>query len=164
MIDADTWQPLPMRARRLFLLTDGLGWGLAAIPAVILAAMLLPRPLPAMPVAIAALVLMPAWGVWMALRRYRYTRWLVDETGIGHRRGRMWQVETRVPRTRVQHVDLKHGPLERAFGLATLVVHTAGSRDSAVAVSGLDAGEAVRLRDLLARQIDQDDADDHATR
>ena len=156
----DAWQPLPPRARTLFLLTDGLAWGLAAIPAMILIAMLLPRPVPAMPAAIAALVLLPAWGVWMALRRYRYTRWLVDDTGVGHRRGRMWQVETRVPRTRVQHVDLKHGPLERAFRLATLVVHTAGSRDSAVAVAGLDADEAVRLRDLLARQIDQDDDDD----
>ena len=109
----------------------------------------------------ASLVLLPAWGVWMAFRRYRYARWLLDDTGLGYRRGRMWQVETRVPRTRVQHVDLKHGPLERRFGLATLVVHTAGTRDSAVAVAGLDAAEAARLRDRLAQQVDDDD-DAHA--
>ena len=155
------WQPLPLRARHLFLLTDALGWALLAVPAMILVAMLLPRPWPAMPVALAALVLLPAFGVWLALRRYRYARWLVDDTGFGYRRGRMWQVETRVPRTRVQHVDLKHGPMERYFHLATLVVHTAGTRDSAVAVRGLDTDEATRLRDLLARQIDADD-DDHA--
>ena len=157
MTPDDAWQPLPPRARTLFLLSDALAWGLLAVPAMIAAATLLPRPLPAMPVGLAALVLLPAWGIWMALRRYRYARWLVDDTGIAHRRGRMWQVDTRVPRTRVQHVDLKHGPLERHFRLATLVVHTAGSRDSAVAVRGLDADEAARLRDLLARQIDQDD-------
>lgn len=159
--DADGWQPLPPRARTLFLLTDAAGWGLLAVPAIILAGVLLERPLPAMPVAFAALVVLPAWGIWMALRRFRYARWLIDGTGLGYRRGRMWQVETRVPRTRVQHVDLKRGPLERHFGLATLVVHTAGTRDRAVAVAGLDAEDASQLRDTLARQIDQDD-DDHA--
>lgn len=155
--DADGWHPLPTRARTLFLLGDGLGWGAAAIPAMIAAAVLLPRPLPAMPVALAALVLLPAWGVWLGLRRYRYARWRVDETGLGYRRGRMWQVDTRVPRTRVQHVDLKRGPLERHFRLATLVVHTAGTRDRAVAVAGLDIDQATRMRDRLARQIDEDD-------
>lgn len=155
--DDDAWQPLPRRARSLFLLGDALSWGLLAIPVIVAIGVLLPRPVPAMPAAFAALVLLPCFGAWMALRRYRYARWRLDGTGLGYRKGRMWQVETRVPRTRVQHVDLKHGPLERYFRLATLVVHTAGTRDSAVTVPGLDAGEAARLRDQLARQVDDDD-------
>jgi membrane protein YdbS with pleckstrin-like domain len=155
---ADTgWQPLPARARTLFLLTHGAGWGALAVASLVPIGLLLPRPLPALPLALASLLLLPAWGVWLAVRRHRYARWLLDDTGFGHRRGRMWQVETRVPRTRVQHVDLKHGPLERRFRLATLVVHTAGTRDSAVAVTGLDADEAARLRDRLAQQVDDDD-------
>ena len=157
MNDDAGWQPLPPRARTMFLLTHLAGWGALAIPALVLVERLLPWPWPAMPLAVAALVLLPVWGLWLALRRYRHTRWLLDDTGFGYRRGRMWQVETRVPRTRVQHVDLKHGPLERRFDLATLVVHTAGTRDSAVSVRGLDATEAARLRDLLARQVDDDD-------
>lgn len=156
MTDNAGWRPLPPRARGLFLLTHVLGWSVVIVPAL-LAIALLPHPLPEVPAALAALVLLPAWGIWMALRRYRYARWLLDDTGFGYRRGRMWQVETRVPRTRVQHVDLKRGPLERRFRLATLVVHTAGTRDSAVSVPGLDADEAERLRDLLARQVDDDD-------
>ncbi|GGJ97465.1 PH domain-containing protein [Luteimonas terricola] len=154
------WQPLPARARSLFLLAHGATWGALALVSLVPITLLVPRPLPALPLALASLVLLPAWGLWMAIRRYRYTRWLLDDTGLGYRRGRMWQTETRVPRTRVQHVDLKHGPLERRFGLATLVVHTAGTRDSAVAVAGLDAAEATRLRDRLAQQVDDDDADD----
>jgi len=161
MTEADGWQPLPTRARTLFLLANGAGWGILAVASLVPIALLAPSPLPALPLAVASLVLLPAWGVWMAFRRYRYARWLLDDTGLGYRRGRMWQVETRVPRTRVQHVDLKHGPLERRFGLATLVVHTAGTRDSAVAVAGLDAAEAARLRDRLAQQVDDDD-DAHA--
>ena len=70
---------------------------------------------------------------------------------------RLWQRETRVPASRVQHLDLRHGPLERRWRLATLVVHTAGSRFSSVTVTGLDADDAERLRDRLARQLDNDD-------
>src|SRR5690606_31950331 len=153
----DDWQPLPPRARSLFLLAHAGLWSVIAVGSLVPIGLLVPRPLPALPLAIASLVLLPAWGLWMAIRRYRYSRWLLDDTGLGYRRGRMWQIETRVPRTRVQHVDLRHGPLERRFGLATLVVHTAGSRDSAVAVAGLDATEAARLRDRLAQQVDDDD-------
>jgi membrane protein YdbS with pleckstrin-like domain len=36
-------------------------------------------------------------------------------------------------------------------------VHTAGTRHSAVTVPHLDADDAERLRDRLARQIDADD-------
>ena len=153
----DDWQPLPPRARSLFLLAHAGLWSVIAVGSLVPIGLLVPRPLPALPLAIASLGLLPAWGRWMAVGRYRYSRWRLDDTGLGYRRGRMWQIETRVPRTRVQHVDRRHGPLERRVGLATLVVHTAGSRDSAVAVAGLDANEAARLRDLLAQQVDDDD-------
>jgi membrane protein YdbS with pleckstrin-like domain len=74
----------------------------------------------------------------------------------------MWRHETQVPISRVQHLDLKRGPLERYFKLATLVIHTAGTRHSAVSVAGLDAVDAEHLRDTLGRQLDDDDdqADD----
>ena len=68
----------------------------------------------------------------------------------------MWQLETRIPISRVQHLDLRRGPLERRAGLATLIVHTAGTRMSAVTVSGLDEVDAERLRDTLSHQLDQD--------
>jgi len=161
MSDEAGWQPLPPRARSLFLLTHGLGLGVPALVFLVLVALRVLRHDLAPAAAVAALVLV-AVGLWIGLRRYRYTRWLLDDTGFGYRRGRLWLTETRVPRTRVQHVDLKRGPLERHFGLATLVVHTAGTRASAVAVAGLDAGEAARLRDVLAQQADDDDDDDDA--
>jgi membrane protein YdbS with pleckstrin-like domain len=98
-------------------------------------------------------------GAWPGLKHYRHTFWRLDEEGLAVRRGRMWQRETRVPATRVQHLDLKRGPLQRRRHLATLVVHTAGTRHSAVTVPHLDADDAERLRDRLARQIDPDDDD-----
>lgn len=86
--------------------------------------------------------------------RLRHQRWKLDAEGLWLRTGRLWRRETRVPASRVQHVDLKHGPLERRFKLATLVVHTAAVHLSGITVRGLDETDAQRLRDALARQLD----------
>ena len=98
-----------------------------------------------------------ALGAWLGVKRHRRTLWKLDDAGFALQRGRWWQTESHVPISRVQHLDLKRGPLERAFKLATLVIHTAGTRMAAVSVSGLDGEDAERLRDRLARQLDHHD-------
>ena len=90
----------------------------------------------------------------MAIVQSRHQRWKLDEEGLWLRTGRLWWRETRVPASRVQHVDLKHGPLERRAGLATLVVHTAAVHLSGITVRGLDDADAQHLRDTLAKQLD----------
>jgi len=102
-------------------------------------------------------VLVGGFGFWLGARQFRHVAWRLDDEGLAIRRGRLWQRETRVPTTRVQHLDLKRGPWQRRRDLATLVVHTAGTRHSAVTVPHLDAADAERLRDVLGRQIDRDD-------
>ncbi|MDV3469858.1 PH domain-containing protein [Stenotrophomonas sp. C3(2023)] len=149
------WQPLPARAARLDALQGLLGAGL--IPGAPLAGAWYFFGLPGGPAAAAAvLALCAVAGAVLAWRRVRRTRWRLDADGLGLRRDLWWQQETRVPLSRVQHLDLRRGPLQRQAGLATLVVHTAGSRFAAVVVPGLDHTDAERLRDTLARQLDQD--------
>lgn len=153
------WQALPTQARTLFVLGNLASFGIAALGLLVPIGLLVSsRPL-ALALALASLVLLPSCGVWLARKQYRYTHWLLDRDGFALRRGRLWRRETRVPATRVQHLDLRRGPLERRFGLATLVIHTAGTRDSAVHVTGLAVADAERLRDRLARQDDRDDDD-----
>lgn len=151
------WQPLPARAASLFMLGHG---ALLAIP-LALAATLAAAALDAQDLAaagVAGLVSGAIAGAWYGYRLFRSTSWLLDDDGFALRRGRLWRRETRVPTSRVQHLDLRRGPLERRWRLATLVIHTAGSRMSAVAVPGLDMADAEALRDRLARQLDDDDA------
>lgn len=150
------WQPLPARSCALFLI--------GTVPALALVAGVAgfvlgignawPSPLVG---AATGLLAGALFGTWLGLKQYRYTFWRLDADGLALRRGRLWQRETRVPATRVQHLDIKRGPLQRNRNLATLVVHTAGTRHSAVTVRNLDADDAERLRDRLARQIDHDD-------
>jgi len=155
----DGWQPLPPAARTLFTLTAALASAAAVMAALVAAGLLLPAGVARTTAAVAVLVLLPAWFMWLARRRYACTRWKLDDEGFALRRGRLWRTETRVPGSRVQHLDLVRGPLERRFGLATLVIHTAGTRLNAVAVRGLGVAEAERLRDALARvTADDDDA------
>jgi len=152
------WQPLPSRARWLFVAGSVFGHGLVALALLVPIGLLLESSI-GLPLALALLVALPALGAWLGLRRHACTRWRLDGDGYALRRGRLWRHETFVPRSRVQHLDIQHGPIERRFKLATLVIHTAGSRNSAVATAGLDAQDAERLRDHLARWIEHDDDD-----
>ena len=152
----DRWQKLPARARTLFVVATATGFGLSAAGAATVFTVVSRLPVAGWLLP-AAVVLVAGFGAWLGWRRYRHTRWLLDADGFGLRRGRLWQSDTRVPGSRVQHLDIRRGPLERRFKLATLVIHTAGTRHSEVSVSGLDAGDAERLRDHLARQTDDDD-------
>ena len=151
------WQPLPRRALRLFLLRGSLlafPFGAAALFAAAAAG----SPMSWWPV-FGGGVAGALFGCWRAVRSWQHTAWRLDATGFTLRRGHLWRSETRVPQSRVQHLDLQRGPLQRRFGLSTLVIHTAGTRHSAVSVGGLDAEDAERLRDVLARQVDDDDDD-----
>lgn len=89
------------------------------------------------------------FGAWLGHRRWKFAAWRLDEHGLQVRRGRWWRKEILVPRSRVQHLDIERGPIERHFGLATLIVHTAGTRLHAVRQPGFLDADAVALRDAL---------------
>ena len=93
--------------------------------------------------------------VWPPVR-YRHTSYRVDHRGIRIRRGVLWRSETTVPRSRVQHTDVSRGPIERYFGLATLVIHTAGTENASVSLGGLAEPSAYPVRDYLIEGGDDD--------
>ena len=62
-----------------------------------------------------------------------------------------------VPRSRVQHTDVSQGPIERGFGLGTLVIYTAGTEHARVELHGLEHGTALHIRDHLLKSADADD-------
>ncbi len=86
--------------------------------------------------------------LWPQLH-HRHTSYLVDAQGIEIRRGVWWRVVINVPRSRVQHIDVSQGPLERRYGLGTLIVYTAGTDHAKVALAGLEHGRALRIREHL---------------
>jgi membrane protein YdbS with pleckstrin-like domain len=91
---------------------------------------------------------------WPAIE-YRHASYLVDARGIEIRRGVVWRSVVNVPRSRVQHTDVSQGPLERRYGLGTVVIYTAGTDYAQVALPGVDHATALRIRDHL---LPRDDA------
>lgn len=87
-------------------------------------------------------------AVWPSLS-YRHYSYRIDEQAIEIRSGVFIRRVTTVPRSRVQHTDVGQGPIERRFGLGTLVVYTAGSHFARVGLPGLEYGTAVATRDML---------------
>jgi membrane protein YdbS with pleckstrin-like domain len=85
---------------------------------------------------------------WPALS-YRHYSYCIDEQGIEIRSGVFIREVTTVPRSRVQHTDVSQGPIERRYGLGTLVIYTAGTHFARVALPGLEYGMAMWIRDML---------------
>jgi len=98
--------------------------------------------------AIVAALLAALATVWPAVR-YRHAWYAHDDTGIEIGRGVIVRRVTLVPRSRVQHTDVTQGPIERRFGLGTLVIHTAGTEYARVVLPGLAHATAMTLRDAL---------------
>lgn len=97
------------------------------------------------PVVIGAIV---SSGLMWVILRYRVWVYQIRADAIYLERGVVTHVRTLVPYVRIQHVDTSRGPLERALGLSTLVVYTAGSRGADVSIPGLHPEQA---RDLQQR-------------
>lgn len=80
--------------------------------------------------------------------RWSIHRWEETETAVYSRSGLFWEEWRAAPLSRVQTVDKTRGPLERLFGLATVVVTTASSK-GAVRIRSLDAD----LAEEMARRL-----------
>jgi membrane protein YdbS with pleckstrin-like domain len=65
----------------------------------------------------------------------------------------MFHTDTIVPYVRVQHLDVKRGPVDKLFGTATLVIHTAGTHNSVVTVPGLTPERAAEIRDIIRQHV-----------
>jgi uncharacterized protein len=91
-----------------------------------------------------------AWHAhrWPAID-YRHASYRIDDRCLEIRRGVYWRTVVTVPRSRVQHTDVSQGPLERRFGLGTLVVYTAGTDHARVSLGGLEHARALRIREQL---------------
>ena len=72
----------------------------------------------------------------------RHRDWLMVQRGL------LWHRSILLPRRQIQYVRLRRGPVERLFGLSSLVFMTSGGR---VRVCGLEPQDAERLRRLMER-------------
>ncbi|UGS28540.1 PH domain-containing protein [Microbacterium resistens] len=81
-------------------------------------------------------------------RQARAIGYMLRADDIVFRRGILWQRMIAVPYGRMQLVDITHGPLDRAFGIAKLKMVTAAAT-TGVEIPGMNQAAAEALRDTL---------------
>jgi membrane protein YdbS with pleckstrin-like domain len=103
---------------------------------------------------IVPVLLSAAWVILrVPLRRHAARGYDMGADRLRVVRGLWFHSDTVVPFGRVQHIDLSQRPLERAFGLATLTVHTAGTHKSSVSLPGLAQADAAAMREAIRAHI-----------
>jgi membrane protein YdbS with pleckstrin-like domain len=83
------------------------------------------------------------------LWKLRSTHWRETDKGFELKRGYVWWHHIFVPRERIQHTDVVQGPILRRYGMATLVINTAGTNEYSISVEGLPLSQAESLRSSL---------------
>ena len=99
-------------------------------------------------VAFGLVLLLGAWRAVAIVRAVRAWGYAERDNDLLVRHGLLVRRLSIVPYSRMQFVDVSAGPLERAFRLATVQLHTAAAASDA-RVPGLRPEEAARLRDRL---------------
>jgi membrane protein YdbS with pleckstrin-like domain len=143
--DTVTWRPVSRslitvelinRAVWVLILLAGLttGWTITDHPAWI--------------AAMAAVVIFAVWRSIITVRAVKAWGYAERDNDLLVRHGLVIRRLSIVPYARMQFVDVTAGPLERAFKLATVQLHTASAASDAK-IPGLPPEEASRLRDRL---------------
>lgn len=129
---------------------EGVVRGIFLTAAVVIAELVLRTPVPLGAAVVAVAAFAAGYVVFLPPLRYRAWGFAVRDADLYLRYGVLFRTTSIVPHARIQHVDTRHGPIERWLGLAELVVYTAGSRGALVSVPALEREFAESLRDRLA--------------
>ncbi len=92
-------------------------------------------------------------GVFPTLR-WRRWRYEIREEEVDLQRGIVWVSRTLVPLARIQHVDTQNGPLQRWFGLSTVIFYTAAGSNH---IPELAAPVAAEVRDRISELTREQD-------
>ncbi len=146
----DDWvrvSPKLVTARRIVL-------ALSTLPELAIIALLLWLPaVPTfVPIAVAVVsVITFVWGWWLIGRRVRSYAYCERADDLLVSSGILFRRLVIVPYGRMQLVDVKAGPIDRALGVTTVQLHTAAATTDA-SIPGLEPNVAAELRDRLARR------------
>jgi membrane protein YdbS with pleckstrin-like domain len=131
----------------LVVVAGGVGLALAGLDALV----------PTVLVAAAVVAVGGLLTWWWPAANWRSWRFELAGDALELRHGILLHTHSAIPYGRVQYIDIKQGPVERALGLARLVVHTAAAASDAE-LPGIPAAEAEGLRRTLLERAGVGDA------
>jgi membrane protein YdbS with pleckstrin-like domain len=88
------------------------------------------------------------WVIDLGFARWR---WGFDDRWVERRSGVIVRTTQVVPRSRVQTLTTRTGPIDRWLGLSSIVIHTAGTHAPNLTIPHLESDAAEHLRAELGR-------------
>lgn len=85
----------------------------------------------------------------VVIKAFPKKKYALRERDIIYTKGLLWWERTSIPFNRIQHAELKQGPLERIFKLHSLKIFTAGGQSSDLVIPGLPEDTATRLKEFV---------------
>ncbi len=141
-----TWRPISRRYRDLSWLADGIVVVIASAAAIVVGVLTDLWWISAIIWGVALPLV--AWDFFRADRYWKSWGYAELEDDLYITRGLLFKSLTIVPYGRMQVVEVESGPIERAFGMATVKLITASPQSDAT-IPGLPPEEAAALRDRL---------------
>ncbi|QKV94896.1 PH domain-containing protein [Streptomyces sp. NA02950] len=119
---------------------------LTALALAVLSLLFFPGALPWLGPLLLAVLVLPGLGYLWFMPKWRYAvhAWELGERAVYASSGWFWRTRRIAPLSRVQTVDTVRGPVQRAFGLATVTVTTASTAGD-IRIAGLSDVDAEEL-------------------
>lgn len=111
----------------------------------------------AAPLVLATLALL---SFLIAVFGFRKKGYALREKDIIYKTGLIWKSMTTIPFNRIQHCEVKEGPIERLFGLSSLHIYTAGGSSSDIDIPGLHPQGAQDIKQFVLKKINVEDPEE----
>lgn len=106
------------------------------------------------PYVIGVILFFTIWNVSYHFFADPLLKYSVREHDINFQSGLIFRSLVSQPILRIQHIEIKRGPIERKYNLATLQVFSAGGASHTFYIPGLEYEHAVALRQLILEHKD----------
>jgi len=106
----------------------------------------------------AVIALLLLWYLLSVLLGFPALAYALREHDLLYRKGWLFRSLKVCPFNRIQNCSINRGPLDRRYGLATLVLFTAGAQGADLRIPGLPLAEAEGIQEYLLKRIHGTDA------
>ena len=89
------------------------------------------------------------FSLWLSWKGFHIQGHAIREKDVNYKKGVIFHSVTSIPFNRVQHCEIKQGPIARRFGLSTLEVFTAGGQSSDLSIPGITPEYAQQLKEYI---------------
>jgi hypothetical protein len=94
---------------------------------------------------------------WISMNLgFKSSGYALRDKDILYKRGWFIRKTRIVPITRIQHVSLQSGPIERKFGLASISIYTAGSQEADFTIRGISGQTAQQIKEWISTKLNEE--------